>query len=93
MGMVSEMEDKVYFTHSAYIGKAADFFVRGKSPEEIKSILQIADYFLSDCDYVVEFLKKNPEYSYVGSTDNMHSYGWGMDFEGYAAVGCPKLEE
>ena len=96
MGMGNEMEERVYFTHGGRIGKAADFFIRGISPinteEEAIQVAEI-DYYLPDCEYVKEFLKGHPDYVYVGSTDNMHRNGWGMSFEGYAAVGCPKLEE
>ena len=34
-----------------------------------------------------EFLKKNPCYKYVGSTDNGHADGqYGMDLEGWTCV-------
>ena len=93
---VSEMEDKVYFTHGGGIGEAADFFIRGISPinteEEARQITEI-DYYMPDCEYVEKFVEEHPDYVYVGSTDNMHTWGWGMSFEGYTKVDCPKLEE
>lgn len=89
------MEERVYFIHKAAgFGLAADFFIKGISPinseEEAEKIASI-DYYMPDCAYVEEFLKKNPDYVYVGSTDNMHYGGWAMSFDGYEEVECPEV--
>ena len=82
MGMVSEMEDKVFFIHHGSAGRSADFFINER-----------IDYYMPDCEYVEKFLEEHPDYVYIGSTDNMHAGGWGMSFKGYTKVECPKLEE
>lgn len=90
--MNKKVEDKVYFVHGGAMGKAADFFIKGIPPinseEEAEKVERI-DYYMPDCGYVEEFLKEHPEYVYVGSTDNMHIGGWGMNFEGYKKVNAP----
>ena len=90
--MDKKVEDRVYFVHEGAIGKSADFFIRGISPinteEEAIQVAEI-DYYLPDCEYVKEFLKGHPDYVYVGSTDNMHTWGWGMSFEGYKNIDAP----
>ena len=67
-----KMEDKVYFIHAGGAGLAADFFVRNGLEGQYKDR---ADYLMEDCPYVKAFLKEHPDYSYVGSTDNMHEWG------------------
>ena len=89
------MEERVYFIHKAAgFGLAADFFIKGIKPvnsrEEAEEVADI-DYYMPDCEYVEEFLKKNPDYVYVGSTDNMHYGGWAMSFDGYEEVECPEV--
>ena len=83
---------KVYFVRVGAIAMSSDFFIRGISPinteEEARQVTEI-DYYLPDCEYVKEFLKGHPDYVYVGSADNMHSYGWGMSFEGYKKIDAP----
>ena len=85
---------KVYFIHKGGIGRAADFFIEGIKPvsseEEARKVADI-DYYMPRCIFVKEFLKEHPDYVYVGSTDDQHISGWGMSFDGYDEVECPKV--
>ena len=83
------MEDRVYFIHTGF-GLSADFFVKSELAEQYSEYW--ADYLVEDCVYVQAFLKEHPDYKYVGSTDNMHINGWGMSFDGFTEVDCPKVE-
>lgn len=78
---------RVYFTHEGGIGFAADFFVKKYDNTDYGY-----DYYMSDCEYVLKFLEDNPNFKYIGSTDNNHSYGWGMSFKDFHKVDKPKLE-
>ncbi len=90
---VMQTKRKVYFIHEGGTGMAADFFIEGIQPissrKEAEKVTNI-DYYMPVCKYVKEFLKEHPEYVYVGSTDNMHTWGWGMNFDGYEEVECPE---
>jgi hypothetical protein len=89
------MPKKVYFIHEGGFGaSAADVFVKGiKKIETEKEAYKRydIDYYMPDCKYVSAFLKEHPEYVYVGSTDNMHERGWGMNLDRYTLVQPPKL--
>lgn len=88
------MKERVYFTHKGgpKNSSAADFFIKGISPinsEKEAERIAHTDYYIPDCTHVREFLRNNPEYVYVGSTDNVHDFGWGMNFDGYKKVATP----
>ena len=107
------MADKVFFIHNVGDeGRAAEFFVkttritetarRYNIPKEQVILVYCADYVAKNCDYVVQFLKEHPDFTYVSSTDNTyngnygdneHGLGWGMPFDGYTEVECPRLGE
>ncbi len=80
----------MYFIHAGGFGLAADFFVWNGLAEQYDE--DWVDYFMEDCPYVKAFLKEHPDYKYVGSTDNMHPWGWGMSFDGFTEVDCPDVE-
>ena len=97
--METENLEKVYFIHEGGMGLAADFFIKGIKPvstEEEASEIEHIDYYMPGCEYVKQYLKEHPDFVYIGSTDNMHMFGddgWGMDFDDYAEVDCPILQE
>ncbi len=90
------MDDKVYFIHGSNLiifGEnifGADFFVKKELADQYGE--GWADYIVEDCPYVKAFLKEHPDYVYVGSTDNGHPSGWGMDFEDFTEVKRPKID-
>ena len=83
------INEKVYIIHDVLDGKVADFFVFGAVPvlndEDAHKRFSI-DYYKPNCPYIRSFLAAFPEYTYVGSTYNMHNNGWGMSFDGYEKV-------
>ncbi len=95
------MEDKVYFIHESGIDimhngsmvkvLGADFFIRSEVVKQYDGYSP--DYLVEDCPYVKAFLKNHSDYSYVGSTDNIHKDGWGMSFDGFTEVDCPEVED
>ncbi len=94
------MKDRVYFIHESGIhivldGRAinvlgADFFVKSELAKQYDE--GWSDYLVEDCPYVKAFLKEHPDYKYIGSTDNIHADGWGVNFDGFTKVDCPKVE-
>ena len=87
--------EKVFFTHDGYIGSAADCFIKRKEPltqEEAESMFEI-DYWMPDCKYVVAFLEHNREYQYVGSSDDAHDWGWGMELDEFEEIECPQVDD
>ena len=83
------MVEKVYITHYGGCGDVGvDCFVRSeKDLTKGECEKYNIDYFMPSCVFVQEFLKKNPCYKYVGSTDNGHADGqYGMDLEGWTCV-------
>jgi phage FluMu protein Com len=84
------MNDKVYFIHKGTKRPEADFFDKGIKKEDVRGYI---DYFIPDCKYVKAFLQLHPEYTYVGSTDNMYYKGRETPFGGYEEVRCPSLKE
>ena len=84
--------DKVYFIHGLY-GQSADFFIRRKHPISDNEAEEIGIDYRTECIYVTEFLKQNNNYQYLGSTDNLHYDGWGMNFEGFTEVPAPEVIE
>ena len=82
---------KVYFIHGGGMGLLADCFIKIKKKiTEDNAYDYGIDYYMPDCPYVKKFLEKNPDYEYVGSTDNLHMYGdgdgWGMDLSKWTRV-------
>lgn len=85
--------EKVYFIHEGGIGKAADFFIRRDEPISDSEAEEIGIDYRVDCRYVTAFLEQNIGYQYLGSTDNMHVWGWGSDFEGFTEVPAPEVKK
>ena len=103
-----KLENKIYFLHNLPNGLGADFFLKkGKSILEKEHcryrIYYIAlldklrnkyhvDYVSPACPYIEEFLKENPNYIYLGSTDKTNEHDWGMSFDGFKEINCPELK-
>ena len=83
----------MFFIHTGGIGLSADCFIKTKKKitEENAYDEYGIDYYIKSCPYVIKFLESNPDYQYVGSTDNMHMFGdgWGMDLSGWTEIPCP----
>ena len=78
---------KVYIIHGGGLGQSADCFIKTKRKITENNAYDYGiDYYMSDCEYVQKFLRKNPEYQYVGSTDDQHVNGWGMDLSKWEKV-------
>ena len=91
---MDEKPKKIYFIHGGGMGLSAEcFMISKKKITEDNAYDYGIDYYLPDCDYVERFLAKNPEYQYVGSTDDQHMYGdgWGMDLSKWKKVDRPTL--
>ncbi len=87
-----EEAEKVYIIHGGGFALSADFFVK-RTEELVKEYdgSSWVDYPVEDCPYVEKFLEEHPDFMYVGSSDNAHSWGWGVDFDGWTKVDRPKL--
>lgn len=84
--------EKVYIIHGGGLATAADFFVKRVESLNEEEEDYWMDYKMENCEYVQKFLEEHPDFKYVGSSDDMHYDGWGVDFEGWTEVDCPKLK-
>jgi hypothetical protein len=62
----------IYIVHEMPIGSLMfDFFILKDKKKGYYSYSNfIGEYWMSECEYVKKFLKSNPNYRYVGSSDS-----------------------
>ena len=68
--MTKENPIGVIIIHLGFIGYAFDILVRKDKVKEYKWLDKCL--YEMECPYVHKFLRKNPEYVYIGSEDLMH---------------------
>ena len=94
-----EGQEADFFVKTTLITEMA---ARYNIPKEQIIRVYSTDYLAGNCGYALQFVKDYPNFTHVASTDktyagnygdNKHGVGWGMPFDGYTEVKCPRLEE